>query len=66
MFVRPDRQSCGIGCLCLRELLRRAEAGAKPVCLQVLRVNERAAAFYRRFGFAVVGGTDSHLEMERS
>ncbi|GAA0952972.1 GNAT family N-acetyltransferase [Nonomuraea longicatena] len=52
LHVRPERKQSGIG----RELLNHAFGWAaerhpgKAVCLEVLRDNSAAAAFYRRLG----------------
>lgn len=40
------------------------EAGARPVWLQVLKVNP-ARALYERLGFRVVGQSDTHWHMLR-
>ena len=54
----------GLGSRILRDLLTRARAAHKPLRLQVLRQNHRAAALYLRLGFKVIAGTDTHLRME--
>jgi ribosomal protein S18 acetylase RimI-like enzyme len=47
--VHPDHQGRGIGAHLIRGLLD--EAGGRPVTLDVLAVNGRAHALYRRLGF---------------
>ena len=49
LFVRPDRQSCGIG----GELLRFAREQNSCLCLSVYKKNERALDFYLRQGFRI-------------
>jgi ribosomal protein S18 acetylase RimI-like enzyme len=36
-----------------------------PVRLHVLKVNSRAAGFYRRLGFRDAGADDTHIKLER-
>lgn len=50
IFVRQGAQSKGVG----KQLLDRAKAGRDRLTLCVYRKNARAAAFYRREGFALV------------
>lgn len=49
IFVKPQAQSRGIG----RQLLRHIKQQNSRLTLQVYEQNSRAAAFYRREGFAV-------------
>lgn len=49
LFVRPDRQSGGIG----GELLRFAKEQRNCLCLSVYKKNERALRFYLRQGFRI-------------
>lgn len=56
-------QSQGIGNLILTELKQEATEREVPIRLQVLRVNERAHAFYVRHGFRVESETSTHFHM---
>jgi ribosomal protein S18 acetylase RimI-like enzyme len=47
----PDAQGRGIGTRLLRGLLAEATTAGLPVELDVLTVNDRAQALYRRLGF---------------
>jgi ribosomal protein S18 acetylase RimI-like enzyme len=53
--LHPDFQGRGVGGGLIRLLLAEAEAGGRPVTLDVLAVNERAHALYRRLGFRELG-----------
>ena len=65
LFILPKYQGKGIGGHCMEELIADARRDRLPVRLKVLRVNTRAACFYRRLGFAEVGESPTHLMMER-
>ncbi len=49
--IHPVHQSRGIGTQVLGQLIEQATAHGEPVLLDVLVVNHRAYAFYRRLGF---------------
>jgi GNAT superfamily N-acetyltransferase len=49
--VHPEHQGRGIGARLIRGLLAEAAARGVPVTLDVLTVNPRAHALYRRLGF---------------
>ena len=66
LFILPVYQSRGIGEACMMLIIREADEQRLPVRLQVLKVNERAIAFYRRLGFAQTGESDAHVRMERT
>lgn len=62
--LHPDHQGRGIGSTIVRQLIARA--GDKPVFLDVLSVNRRAAALYERLGFREVsrhGPNDIKIRM---
>lgn len=55
--ILPARQGQGLGAAVIRWLARSARAaGAPAVELQVAHDNPRAAALYRRLGFAAIAG----------
>jgi GNAT superfamily N-acetyltransferase len=63
LLVCPEYQGRGIGTACMMQVIKCA--ADLPVRLRVLKVNRRAAGFYRRLGFSVSGETETHLLMER-
>jgi GNAT superfamily N-acetyltransferase len=65
LFILPEYQGRGIGTLCMMHVLKDAAAYKLPVRLRVLKVNSRAAAFYKRLGFRIIGESDTHMLMER-
>jgi GNAT superfamily N-acetyltransferase len=65
LFILPEYQGRGIGSACMTRIVGEARLVHKPVVLQVLKVNVRGIAFYRRLGFAVVGESATHLQMEK-
>jgi len=50
--IRPDHQGGGIGGAIVRDVVDDAARRGRPVELDVLSVNTRAQALYRRLGFA--------------
>lgn len=65
MFILPEYQGKGIGAECMNKIIREATASMLPVRLQVLKVNNRAAMFYKRLGFRKTGENDTHILMEK-
>ena len=65
LFILPEYQGRGIGSACMTRILDDASLEQKPVMLQVLRVNTRGIAFYRRLGFTIVGESTTHVQMEK-
>jgi ribosomal protein S18 acetylase RimI-like enzyme len=65
LFLLPDHQGKGIGAECLKRVVEESRAKSRPVRLMVLKVNERAKAFYHKYGFKSIGETDSHFIMEK-
>ena len=63
--ITPAYQGRGVGGRIVQTLLDTAFAEAKPVCLNVLRVNSRAYQLYRRLGFHEVPaqGVDPDIRM---
>ena len=64
LFLLPEYQGKGIGRACLSRVMEEAQRLGLPVRLRVLKVNPRAAAFYRRLGFVRTGATETHELME--
>jgi len=52
--IHPDYQNRGIGGQLIEGLLRESQNEGKPVMLDVLNVNQRALALYKRLGFQEV------------
>ena len=66
LYLLTEYQGQGIGSECMKVILQQAESERQSVRLQVLKVNQRAAAFYERLGFTEVGESATHIEMERA
>jgi ribosomal protein S18 acetylase RimI-like enzyme len=65
LFLLPEAQGRGIGSSVLAKVLDEADRTHRSVALRVLKSNPRARAFYERHGFALVGETETHYELER-
>lgn len=65
MFILPEYQGKGIGAVCMNQIIKEATASRLPIRLQVLKVNHRAAVFYKRLGFRKTGESDTHILMEK-
>ena len=65
MFIVPEYQSKGIGTACMMRIIEDAAVSKLPVRLQVLKVNNRALAFYQGLGFKSIGESNTHILMER-
>jgi GNAT superfamily N-acetyltransferase len=63
-YLFPDSQRKGLGSRILKHCLGLADRKARPVKLEYLKWNP-VGALYQRYGFIVVGETDSHWLMER-
>ena len=63
-FIAPENQNRGIGSCILERAVRQADEKKLTARLAYLRGN-RAEALYRRFGFELVGSTETHRYMER-
>ena len=50
----------------MRLILSDASAQEKAVRLQVLKINTRAIAFFRRLGFEIVDEDDTYVQMVKS
>jgi ribosomal protein S18 acetylase RimI-like enzyme len=64
LFILPEYQGRGIGRRCMALLMEEARQLGLPVRLQVLKINQRALAFYERLGFTRAGETGTHDLME--
>jgi GNAT superfamily N-acetyltransferase len=64
-FISPGYQNRGIGSCILQRAVSQADEKKSPVRLAYLRGN-RAGALYRRFGFQLIGRTETHRFMERA
>ncbi len=67
--IHPDYQGRGIGGYLIRQLLDDARQRGQHLVLDVLAVNRRAHAFYRRHGFqetARHGPNDIKIRMRSS
>ncbi|MBN9618925.1 MAG: GNAT family N-acetyltransferase [Actinobacteria bacterium] len=66
LIVEPARRGQGVGTAALRSVLAEAEAGARPVRLQVWSGNGRARELYERLGFVAQpsGPDEGHITME--
>lgn len=54
LYVAPRRRSAGIGPMLLRGVVADLPSGTVRLLTEHIAENERAAAFYRREGFAVL------------
>lgn len=62
--VASEARGLGVGTRVIAALQQEAAVANRPLGLSVLRTNARALALYARLGFRIVGGTDTHHEME--
>ena len=65
LYILPEYQGRGIGAACMRRIIDDANLEQKPVTLQVLKINTRAAAFYQRLGFTIIDENSTHFQMTR-
>jgi len=65
MFIVPGYQNMGLGTECMVRIINEAAASKLPIRLQVLKVNDRAIAFYQRLGFRSTGESETHILMEK-
>jgi len=64
LVVLPERQNQGIGSALLKEAINYLKnKGHKKIGLWVGKTNERAKAFYKRFGFEEIGGIGIWIRM---
>jgi len=65
VFLLPEAQNQGIGGALVREVIARGAGLGLPVRLRVFK-NNPAHELYRRLGFAVIGESETHFQMERA
>ena len=65
IFILPEFQNQGVGGAFMMAIFNEASSLRLPVRLRVLKVNDRAIAFYKRLGFVESGGTNTHVMMEK-
>lgn len=64
ILIVNEYQDRGIGTDILKQLIAKAKASQKPIRLEVLSVNERAEAFYKRLSFEVTDRTNIKVCMQ--
>lgn len=64
-YLFPAWQKKGIGSYFLRLLIERADAAFRPAGLEVIKANP-VRSLYERFGFEIIGETQTHYRMRRS
>jgi N-acetylglutamate synthase-like GNAT family acetyltransferase len=65
LLVLPEYQGKGVGRTCMEHVFKDASQRGLPVRLQVLKINSRAAEFYRRLGFHQTDADETHIHLER-
>jgi len=65
LFIVPEHQNKGIGTACIMRIIEDTTVSKLPIRLQVLKVNNRAFAFFQRLGFRSIGESNTHVLMER-
>ena len=65
LYILPEYQGRGIGSACMTRIFGEAGIEHESVTLQVLKMNVRGIAFYRRLGFSVVGHSVTHLQLQK-
>ncbi len=63
--LHPSYQGRGIGSAIFKRLVEMSERDDRTLRLQVFKINSRARGLYERLGFAVMGQTEHHYQMER-
>ncbi|MDE0467449.1 MAG: GNAT family N-acetyltransferase [Candidatus Poribacteria bacterium] len=66
IFILPEYQGKGIGSACMTRIIDNANFEQRSVVLQVLKVNTRGIALYKRLGFKIVGEDSIYFQMEKS
>ena len=66
IFILPEYQGRGIGSACMTRIIDNANLEQRVVVLQVLKVNTRGIALYKRLGFTIVGEDSVYFQMEKS
>jgi len=58
-------QNLGIGKKIMDRIIKRANSAAKPIRLQVFKVNFKAQRFYKKLGFKKISELENHIGMEK-
>lgn len=66
LLILPERQGKGIGSDCMSLIIDEVNRLGLLLRLRVIKVNQRALAFYQRLGFACISDTDTHFLIERA
>ena len=66
IYILPEHQGRGIGSACMTRIIDNANLEQISVVLQVLKVNTRGIALYKRLGFTIVGEDSIYFQMEKS
>ena len=66
LFILPEYQGKGIGSACMMRIVDDARLEGKSVTLQVLKINTRGIALYKRLKFTIVGEDSIYFQMEKS
>lgn len=64
-YLLPEFQRQGIGTFLLERVIAEATEKARPIRLEVLKINP-VLSLYQRHGFVVVGQREHHFLMERA
>lgn len=65
LFILPEYQGRGIGTACINQIEENLHDSVLTICLQVLKVNKPAFAFFQKLGFREVETSDTHILMEK-
>lgn len=66
IFILPEYQGRGIGSACMTRIIDNANLEQRSVVLQVLKVNTRGIALYKRLGFTIVDEDSIYFQMKKS
>ena len=64
LYILEEYQNYKIGSHVMKNLINTAAAEKRTILLQVLKVNQKAKAFYERMGFASYSETKQHFQMK--
>lgn len=63
LYILEEFQNCKIGTNVMNNTIISANTKGIPVLLQVLKVNDKAKAFYEKIGFKVFKEAEHHFQM---